>query len=74
MSLVYFSIPLVGGYFVMQVAIGQAEKNNGKNGEKLREKLNGSPHDLEREYKVNPYIEQQKLAIQRTLDAIKNEK
>lgn len=32
---VYISIPVVAGYFIMQVAIAQSEKNLGTKGEKL---------------------------------------
>ena len=35
MGLVYFSIPVVGGYFVMQMAIGRAEVNLEKSKEKM---------------------------------------
>lgn len=36
MAFVYFCVPVVGGYFIMDWATSQAEKNLGKNGEKLR--------------------------------------
>jgi hypothetical protein len=36
MKVVYFLIPVVGGYYVMQLAIAQSHKNLGANGEKLR--------------------------------------
>ena len=36
MAFVYFCVPIVGGYFIMDWATSQAEKNLGKNGEKLR--------------------------------------
>ena len=35
---VYISIPVVAGYFIMQVAIGQSMKNLGMQGEKLEER------------------------------------
>jgi hypothetical protein len=43
MRMVYISIPLIGGYFIMQWAEGQADKNLGKNGELLKKdpRLNG---------------------------------
>ena len=38
MGLVYFCIPVVAGYYIMQSAISQSHKNIGVNGEKLRHK------------------------------------
>jgi len=35
MGLVYFTIPVIGGYNIMQWAIGQSEANLGVQGEKL---------------------------------------
>ena len=35
MTCVYVSTPIVIGYFIMQIAISQSEKNLGKRGEKL---------------------------------------
>jgi len=38
MGFVYFSIPVVGGYAVMQWAIGRSHDSIGERGEKLQEK------------------------------------
>uniref|UniRef100_A0A7R9U3Q2 Uncharacterized protein n=1 Tax=Pinguiococcus pyrenoidosus TaxID=172671 RepID=A0A7R9U3Q2_9STRA len=47
MGFVYFCIPVIGGYYIMQWAQRQAEKNLGKHGEKLRKHL-AEEEDLER--------------------------
>jgi hypothetical protein len=42
---VYFSIPVIGGYYVMQWAIGKSHENIGRRGEQLRAAAEGSvPH------------------------------
>jgi hypothetical protein len=69
MGLFYFSLPVVGGYFVMQAAFRQSERNIGKNGEKLRQgkynQSDGGVVNLERS-------EMQKQVIQRVLDRVKD--
>ena len=46
MGFIYFLIPIVGGYFVMQLALAQAEVNLGKDGSKLRkEYLNDNENE-----------------------------
>ena len=35
MGFVYFTIPIIAGYFIMQFAISKSEKNIGINGSKL---------------------------------------
>ena len=37
MQCVYFSIPVVGGYYVMQAAIGQSHEKYGQDGRVIRE-------------------------------------
>ena len=41
MGFVYFTIPVIGGYYVMQYAIGQSEVNIGARGEKVQRRDEG---------------------------------
>ena len=68
MGAIYFSIPVIGGYYIMQAAIQQSEKNLGTHGERLRE-LNASHH--------SPFeggTADQKKALQLLLDRHKSKK
>ena len=42
MGLVYFTIPVIAGYYVMQWAIGQSEKNLGPKGKRLEDSMDAS--------------------------------
>ena len=69
-TVVYISIPVVAGYFIMQVAIGQSMNNLGTQGEKLgeRNRIQGNPG-------TDRATADQKKALQMLLDrhkAMKN--
>lgn len=46
MGFVYFCIPVIGGYFIMQAAIAQSHHNLGVHGEKLIKKTSPNPETL----------------------------
>mmetsp|Transcript_24076 Transcript_24076/g.75795 ORF Transcript_24076/g.75795 Transcript_24076/m.75795 type:complete len:117 (-) Transcript_24076:330-680(-) len=49
MGFVYFCIPVVGGYYLMQWALEKSEENIGKNGAKLRQLRGGAAEEQERQ-------------------------
>jgi hypothetical protein len=63
MQVVYITIPIVAGYFVMEWANGQADKNLGKNGELLKKDIRLNSHAKT--------TAQQKEGLQRLLDSHK---
>lgn len=62
MSVVYFSIPVVIGYYIMQLTNKQAESNIGEKGKNLKD------------FPVNPGTVQQNKALQSILDRVKANK
>jgi hypothetical protein len=66
---VYVSIPIVAGYFIMQVAIAQSEKNLGAKGEKLEQAGRTSNHTG-----AGAGTADQKRALQMLLDRHKQAK
>jgi hypothetical protein len=62
MGLIYFSIPVIGGYYIMQAAIGQSEKNLGAHGERLRTASGGQTSEY------SGATADQKKALQMLLD------
>ena len=65
MGLVYFCIPIIGGYYIMQAAIAQSYHNLGARGEKLLER-GQQPHGGE--------TRQQNKQLQTILDKHASEK
>ncbi len=58
MGFVYFSIPVVCGYYIMQYAIGEAKKNIGEEGDKLKQKYQEQGSAIKDEVKHrNKYME-----------------
>lgn len=62
MGFVYFTIPVIFGFFIMQTAIGQAERNLGPQGEKLKRSGIGASSETS----------QQNKALQAILDKARN--